>query len=320
MSYQAGLQTAKLYKSAIEEVINGVREAFLDEGIDEQVLQELKQIWESKVLATKAVDSLSDHPPPNTASSSSSASHSRSHQSSHSASGNASSASEMRAAEMRNASLANNVNTNNVHPTPAPSVVVAAPTITLEAAAAAAAAGGFSHLAGQHVFQPTVTNFAFPSGVLAGAGQSLIIPHHIAGGGSVNIPVRLYNAAQLPTVPAMQLNRRNVDGRNGNLPQVDGPAGISDDEDDFDDDDDGQEPLDEPAETGGVEEGEPLNSEDDVSNEDAEEMFEADNVVVCQYEKVTRTRNKWKFVLKDGVMSLDGKDYVFNRANGEAEF
>lgn len=49
-------------------------------------------------------------------------------------------------------------------------------------------------------------------------------------------------------------------------------------------------------------------------------MFDADNVVVCQYEKVTRTRNKWKFVLKDGVMNLDGKDYVFNRANGEAEF
>lgn len=35
---------AKLYKSVIDEVINGVREAFLDEGIDEQVLQELKQV------------------------------------------------------------------------------------------------------------------------------------------------------------------------------------------------------------------------------------------------------------------------------------
>ena len=34
----------------------GVREAFLDEGVDEQVLQELKMLWESKLLATRAVE------------------------------------------------------------------------------------------------------------------------------------------------------------------------------------------------------------------------------------------------------------------------
>uniref|UniRef100_A0A3B4WJJ9 General transcription factor IIA, 1 n=1 Tax=Seriola lalandi dorsalis TaxID=1841481 RepID=A0A3B4WJJ9_SERLL len=32
----------KLYKSVIEDVINEVRELFLDEGVDEQVLLELK--------------------------------------------------------------------------------------------------------------------------------------------------------------------------------------------------------------------------------------------------------------------------------------
>lgn len=31
---------------------------------------------------------------------------------------------------------------------------------------------------------------------------------------------------------------------------------------------------------------EPLNSEDDVSDEDPVELFETDNVVVCQYDKV----------------------------------
>lgn len=50
--------------------------------------------------------------------------------------------------------------------------------------------------------------------------------------------------------------RRNVDGtRNGNIPQLDGPTGLSDDEDDFEDDDDTHEPNDEPAEAAGVEEG-----------------------------------------------------------------
>lgn len=45
-----------LYHSVIEDVVAGVRESFLDDGVDEQVLQELKQIWESKLQSTKAVD------------------------------------------------------------------------------------------------------------------------------------------------------------------------------------------------------------------------------------------------------------------------
>lgn len=46
----------KLYSSVIEDVINGVRESFLDEGVDEQVLQELKQIWEGKLMSNKALE------------------------------------------------------------------------------------------------------------------------------------------------------------------------------------------------------------------------------------------------------------------------
>jgi transcription initiation factor TFIIA large subunit len=89
---------------------------------------------------------------------------------------------------------------------------------------------------------------------------------------------------------------------------------------------------------GGAEE-EPLNSEDDVTDEDAADLFETDNVVVCQYDKVSetlrncsilnlsfcdlqinRSRNKWKFYLKDGIMNLGGKDYVFQKSNGDAEW
>jgi hypothetical protein len=40
----------------IEDVVAGTREAFLDEGIDEQVQQELRMLWESKLAATRAVD------------------------------------------------------------------------------------------------------------------------------------------------------------------------------------------------------------------------------------------------------------------------
>jgi len=112
------------------------------------------------------------------------------------------------------------------------------------------------------------------------------------------------------------------------LIQVDGPADSSDEEDGLDDDDDGDDDDDDDdddldpdgeEDDEGVEE-DPLGSEDDISDEDASDLFETDNVVVCQYDKITRARNKWKFHLKDGIMNLNGKDYVFQRANGDAEW
>lgn len=40
----------KLYKSVIDDVINEVRELFLDEGVDEQVLLELKTVHDSAIV------------------------------------------------------------------------------------------------------------------------------------------------------------------------------------------------------------------------------------------------------------------------------
>lgn len=54
------------------------------------------------------------------------------------------------------------------------------------------------------------------------------------------------------------------------------------DDDDLNKDDDGSDINDI---EGGAEE-EPLNSEDDVTDEDNADLFETDNVVVCQYDKV----------------------------------
>ncbi|NXJ12036.1 TF2AY factor, partial [Odontophorus gujanensis] len=67
-------------------------------------------------------------------------------------------------------------------------------------------------------------------------------------------------------------------------------------------------------------EEDPLNSDDDVSDLDVADLFDTNNIIVCQYEKIHRSKNKWKFFLKDGVMSFDGKDYVFAKAVGDAEW
>ncbi|KAG9484478.1 hypothetical protein GDO78_010056 [Eleutherodactylus coqui] len=67
-------------------------------------------------------------------------------------------------------------------------------------------------------------------------------------------------------------------------------------------------------------EEDPLNSGDDVSEQEVPDLFDTDNVIVCQYDKIHRSKNKWKFYLKDGVMCFGGKDYIFSKAVGEAEW
>ncbi|EUB55807.1 Transcription initiation factor IIA subunit [Echinococcus granulosus] len=68
------------------------------------------------------------------------------------------------------------------------------------------------------------------------------------------------------------------------------------------------------------EEEEPLNSGDDVSDEETESLFESDNLVVCQYERVSRSRSKWRFWLRDGIMKIRGRDHLFQKLIVEADW
>lgn len=92
---------------------------------------------------------------------------------------------------------------------------------------------------------------------------------------------------------------------------------VASDEDDDDDDDECEETNEE--EDVGIE-SEPLNSDDDDSDIDICAMFESENIVVCQFEKVSRNKNKWKFHLKDGIMNLFGRDLIFSKSVGDAEW
>lgn len=68
----------------------------------------------------------------------------------------------------------------------------------------------------------------------------------------------------------------------------------------------------------------PLNEADDLNDDDDidgdHELLKTEHVVYAQFEKVTRAKNKWKCILKDGIMHLNHRDYLFSRANGEFEF
>eukprot|EP00039_Didymoeca_costata_P009232 m.121803 g.121803 ORF g.121803 m.121803 type:complete len:163 (+) comp14410_c0_seq1:82-570(+) len=64
---------------------------------------------------------------------------------------------------------------------------------------------------------------------------------------------------------------------------------------------------------GPAEDDEILGSADD---EDDEEDDDDENFIICQYEKVTRSKNKYKVVFRSGIMQLNGTEYMFDKAEG----
>ena len=85
-----------------------------------------------------------------------------------------------------------------------------------------------------------------------------------------------------------------------NEDKEDNDDGDNDDDDEGDDeDDDSDSDLDPDGNSydGGIE-MEPPGSGDDNTDEEACDLFETENVVVCQYDKISRQRNKWKLQLK----------------------
>jgi transcription initiation factor TFIIA large subunit len=64
-----------------------------------------------------------------------------------------------------------------------------------------------------------------------------------------------------------------------------------------------------------------LDDSDTEGEEDAEEgtVGETD-IVFCTYDKVARVKNKWKCTLKDGMIHINGRDYLFAKCTGEFEW
>ncbi|XP_021603726.1 transcription initiation factor IIA large subunit isoform X2 [Manihot esculenta] len=74
---------------------------------------------------------------------------------------------------------------------------------------------------------------------------------------------------------------------------------------------------------GDDDEDEPLNEDDDDDDLDDVEQGEDINthhLVLAQFDKVTRTKSRWKCTLKDGIMHINNKDILFNKATGEFDF
>lgn len=66
-------------------------------------------------------------------------------------------------------------------------------------------------------------------------------------------------------------------------------------------------------ENGGDELGSDLDDEDEDVADAVEENVT--DLALCQYEKITRVRNRWRGVLRAGIVHINGRDYCFSRAN-----
>ncbi|CAI4065092.1 hypothetical protein SUVZ_08G2250 [Saccharomyces uvarum] len=61
-------------------------------------------------------------------------------------------------------------------------------------------------------------------------------------------------------------------------------------------------------------------SDDDYLISEGEEDGPDENLMLCLYDKVTRTKARWKCSLKDGVVTINRNDYTFQKAQVEAEW
>ncbi|XP_067240862.1 transcription initiation factor IIA subunit 1 isoform X2 [Chanodichthys erythropterus] len=364
----------KLYRSVMEDVINEVRELFLDEGVDEQVLMELKTLWESKLMQSKAVEGF----------------HTEEQQVLQAQQQQAQQAQQTQAQ-----SQPQQVLLPPAQQAPQQQVIVQDPKILqhmsatgMSAAATAAtlalpagvapiqqlltpqgqilqvvrAANGAQYIIQspqQMVLQQQVLPQMQPGGVQAPVIQQVLTPLQgglsqqtgviiqpqqiVLTGNKVQQNTQVMQAAAMAVQqgqgaaqvqaqpqpqpqaqpPQQQTQQQQASQQPPMMLQVDG-AGDTSSEEDEEEEDEYDEDEDEDKEKDGGEDGqveeEPLNSGDDVSDEEDQELFDTENVVVCQYDKIHRSKNKWKFHLKDGIMNLNGRDYVFSKAIGDAEW
>jgi transcription initiation factor TFIIA large subunit len=314
----------RIYQEVIDDVISGVREIFLEDGVDEQVLQELKQTWETKLKASKAVQNEQEE---------------KAKKQELAATNGFPKQHVQQAAQQIQQPVTQIVETKMVPiqiTLPAqPGTDQAPRVLTIQVPATALQGNQLQRVLTGQIITATMN---LPVNI----ASSVLQQHVNAVFNSQQQTVTIVNKNvvqtdgphptdddddQIEIVFVRPLKgRSNKNKATEKLPQVDGPGDTSDDDEDGSDDNDDDEDIDdekdeedqEMEEEGGEEE--PLNSEDDVTDDDPTDLFDTDNIVVCQYDKIIRNRNKWKFYLKDGIMNLSGQDYVFQKANGDAEW
>ncbi|XP_026080483.1 TFIIA-alpha and beta-like factor isoform X2 [Carassius auratus] len=333
----------KLYLSVIEDVIESIRELFIDEGVEERVLDNLRQLWESKVIQSKAVEgfmkdsnpsnfvlqlpanySQSLHKPtvvipaaPNVPSFSSKAGSCGSvatfslpagitypvqipagvtlqTASGHFYKVNVPVMVTRGAQHVLNplshpaAVARSSALTHLSEPAPAASVCETPPNrqITDAASLSSSDTPGEFTLDGIE-FSPQLGDMSTPP-------APALVSDHSSQLTETPADPQTEAAADIKLETELQFNHLL------DITQLDGVADSSSDTEEEDDDDDDDLGL--------------------VGEKEFLGMINANEEEELEEEEIHRSKNRWKFYLKDGVMCYGGKDYVFSKAVGEAEW
>ncbi|RWS27138.1 transcription initiation factor IIA subunit 1-like isoform X2 [Leptotrombidium deliense] len=334
----------KLYQSVIDDVIANVRDVFLDDGVDEQVLLELKQTWEKKLNETKATEESSKDVQQvvnqassngqsmiNNANANQRTTQNRSAPYSRETTHQTQPQSQFTVQQLAQQSQPQPQGRQMQQPQPMHQVSQAAAvnaprqlastssplTQQLTLAPGMVQPTIFQYTTGEGVdgqktlILPQKVTFAFNSQVMSSsaAAATLALPPEITASlfhQLTPLNSNVLNVSQAQTSVVQHTNQTAaINSANQVQFQSSNPAASQQNAT--------NNRANQPTR-------EPLNSGDDVSDEDPIELFDTENVVVCQYDKITRSRNKWKFHLKDGIMNLQNKDFVFQRAIGDAEW
>ncbi|KAK9703695.1 transcription factor IIA subunit alpha [Basidiobolus ranarum] len=299
---------AGVYRHVIDEVISTVQKDFEDMGVDESILQELQRSWETKIANARVANFVVSDPP---------------------------------AAE----GYSNAYFDESGNPVKYAEQYTHAPSIE-----------GQEYAYGQQYQQQQSHGVAAANLATLASASSALKQDNGVGAPQTYMPPRPEEQTQTSQVgqqaaasyynTIMLPSDNNGQNFNANIPQTDGSSDMTtqeidellasraqakslrkisqvDGEDDEDEDEDGDEDDEAEPTTLQYNSEDAINSDlddtdDDDHGEDGGEEME--HIVLCQYDKVTRTKNKWKCVLKDGIMLVNGKDYLFHKVNGDFEW
>ncbi|KAF5380220.1 hypothetical protein D9757_008243 [Collybiopsis confluens] len=303
-----------IYRSVIDDVMAAIKPEFEEYGVSEDVFAELQNKWENKVIASRVAEFEASAPP------------------------------------------AQPATAPQHHPYPAAHTMHVLPSHPYAAAATSPYPGAPPPSSGvkaepidarymlnayalPHLPGPPL-NGARPVGTTQYGGQTSVLSFP-AGPASVQglsanglrpyVPVAPVATAQpINSASSASTTASGGGGSAGRIPQLDGPS-----EDESDEDDKTPPPfaprtshpsLPQPqASTSTTADSEAINSDlDDSDTADEEEADEGavgeTDIVFCTYDKVARVKNKWKCILKDGMIHVNGKDYLFSKCTGEFEW
>lgn len=292
----------QVYRAVIDDVIASVKAEFEEYGVSEDVLAELHNKWQSKVLSSHVADfesldrpSTTSHPqhppyPPHPI-------HAHPPHPIHQA----------------------HYQAHNPYATPHPVQVPPPPPGPQIKAEPVDSRFILSGQMQPHYGMPPLAGPQIPT---ARAPNGMAYPGHPPNMGS-----RPQSNAPAPPAPTARYPPSQQ-----RIPQVDGPSSSSSDSP-SPPPSQGYAPrsthpsLPQPVQhaAASVDDEEAINSELDDSDSDndgdREEGGSADaDIVFCTYDKVARVKNKWKCILKDGMIHVNGKDYLFQKCTGEFEW